>query len=360
MKRIYVEETDGVCEIALTDGKKLLHYEKEEAGGIHPEQIYLCRVERLMPGLEAAFVRLDETHTGFLPFDACPEKPRGGDMFPVQVRRAPVGEKQANVTRDITLAGRLLILTPYTEKISVSSKIQDKALRQQLKDMAQGILPQGMGAVLRTECASAPREAVAREAEMLAQKWQKAETKAAHGAVCGLLLDRESALVRLLRSEHGEIGPVVSNTELPDCPLPCRVQPAPFQLENVRAQWKRAHERKIPLDCGGYLVVDRTEALTVIDVNSGSFKGRKSGAENAFAQLNREAAEECARIIRLRNMGGMILIDFVDMREEENRQEIISLLREKFAQDPVKVTLYGFTALGLMELARKRTEEEHG
>ena len=136
--------------------------------------------------------------------------------------------------------------------------------------------------------------------------------------------------------------------------MPVQSCPNPFDLYNVSAKLEKSLNRKVWLDCGGYLIIDPTEAMTVIDVNSGKFTGSKTGTENTFLKLNLEAAKEIARLLRLRNIGGIVIIDFVDMKTEESREAVRSALEEALKDDPVKAVVHGFTSLGLVEMTRKK------
>ncbi len=359
MKQILIQHNEAnQREIALMEGKQLLCFEKDGGGGIQAEQIYLGKVDRIVKGMEACFVKLGKDTVGFLPFAECIEKPRSGEMLLAQVKKPPVGEKAPYLTGEIALAGRFLLLTPMTPRIAVSKKIQDEEARQRLRDMAQGLCPAGMGLVMRTESEHALEADIAADLEALLSLWSGIlEKRRAAEGPC-LLQGREDALRRILRDEHGEITEIMTDKpeEISGCGLPIRPCPEPFALYNVHAKLEKSMSRKVWLDCGGYLVIDKTEAMTVIDVNSGKFTGGKSGTESTFLKLNLEAAREIARLMRLRNMGGIIIIDFVDMQTEESRAAVQSELEQALRDDPVKAVVHGFTRLGLMETTRKKKE----
>ena len=355
-KTILIRHLDGKREIALMDGKRLLHFGHDEGGGITAEQIYLGRADRIVKGMEAAFVKLGGEMVGFLPFSACREKPRSGDRIIVQVKKPPVGEKAAYLTMDIALAGRFVLLTPLTRRFAVSKKIEDEETRSRLSDLASRIAPEGMGLVMRTESAEAEENAIAEDAEALKASWEEVLHKRAETTDLGLLKGREDALLRLLRDEHGAIESILTDRpeEISGVSVPVQSCPSPFDLYNVPAKLEKSLNRKVWLDCGGYLVIVPTEAMTVIDVNSGKFTGNKSGTENTFLKLNLEAAREIARLLRLRNIGGIIIIDFVDMQTKESREAVKTALEEALKDDPVKAVVHGFTSLGLVEMTRKK------
>ena len=358
-KEILVEVRSGKREIALMEDRRLLFFSRESAGGLESEQVYLGVVDRIVKGVEAAFVRLSKDDVGFLPFSECPERPRSGDRILVQIKRPPTGEKAAYLTRDIALAGRYAILMPQNACRAVSKRVTDEKKRAALMERASRLAPEGMGLVMRLESAGEEETALSREIAALKAEWQEITARCARAAAPCLIKGREDSLLRLFRDEHGDISRVLANAPeaLPPLPVPVEACAAPFQLYEVRAKLEKSFQRRVWLPCGGYLVWDRTEALTVIDVNSGKFTGTRAGKESAFLRLNVEAAREIARLLRLKNAGGIILIDFVDMLEEESRVLVTRALEEALRDDPVKTVVHGFTTLGLIEMTRKKTED---
>ena len=356
-KRIFAEFDGEKREIALVEDGKLLWYAADSGGAVQAEQIYLGRVDRIMKGMEAAFVLLSKSVSGFLPFSECIETPVSGKRVLVQVKKPPIGEKKCYLTQNISLAGRCAVLTPCAEKCAVSHKITDEDERKHLYQMAMQCKSPKMGLVLRTESVGVTEAELRQEVSALMDKWQNVLALSAKGEM-GLIQEREDALNCLLRDEHGQIEEIITNRPeaLPAVQLPVRFSENVFALENVRNKLRKGWQRKVWLDCGGFLVIDRTEALTVIDVNSGKYAGEKKGAESTFLKLNLEAAEEIARLMRLRNMGGIIMVDFVDMAAEEGREAVTEALKTALLRDPVKCVIHGFTTLGLVELTRKKTE----
>ena len=196
--------------------------------------------------------------------------------------------------------------------------------------------------------------------QSLWEKWQLIQEKISHAQAPCLLETREDILGRILREERGGVDEILcaNPDSLPSVSCPVRACENSFAIYNVQSHLEKSLRRKIWLDCGGFLVIDKTEAMTVIDVNSGKFTGGKSGTEGTFLKLNLEAAREIARLLRLRNIGGIILIDFVDMQSEESREKVSAALTEALHNDPVKTVLHGFTSLGLMEMTRKKIETQ--
>ncbi len=358
MKRILMERGDQGLRLALMADDVLLAYAVDRNEGIAAEEIYLARTDRMLPGMEACFVRLTPSENGFLPFSECRERPKSGDRVLVQVKKPPVGDKLAYVTEDIALAGRYAILAPFSSLRTVSKRVTDEETRSRLLALARNLAPESTGLILRHESAGVEENDIAAEIDGLLQKWRNLLTLAASAPAPCRLEERKSALRRMLRDEQGKIAEIVTDCpeEAENAELPVRVCKAPFALYNVESKLKKSLARKVWLPCGGFLVIDRTEAMTVIDVNSGKFQGSRAGAESAFLRLNLEAAEEIARLLRLRNVGGVIVIDFVDMETEESRKQVQAALEEALMGDPVKTAVHGFTSLGLMELTRKKTE----
>lgn len=357
-KRILVETRDGIRSVALMEDKRLLHFSREMPGKAEAEQIYLGIVDRIVKGMEAAFVRLTRDQMGFLPFSECLNPPRSGDVCLLQVKKPAVGGKAPYVTQRLALAGRLAILTPRDGQGAVSKRVEDEALRKRLMETAVRLAPPGMGLILRSESQDAPEDEIRREVDALRAEWEQALSQARSSRAPCLIRDRQDPVSRLIRDEQGVVDEIWADdpAALPPLPLPVRACPNPFQLFGVEDKWKKSMQRKVWLDCGGSLIIDRTEALTVIDVNSGKYTGGKSGAESTFLRLNREAAVEIARLLRLRGLGGIILIDFVDMQSQESRDAVLEEMRAALRQDPVKTVVHGFTSLGLMEVTRKKTE----
>ena len=355
-RKIIVECQSGVREIALMDGKDLLYFHRDDPQPVQAEQIYLGKVDRMVKGVEAAFVQLNRELTGFLPYAECPAPPRSGDRVLVQVKKPPVGEKAAYLTQDISLAGRYAIYTPRTDRCAVSKRVDNPETKDRLLDIAHRLRPREGGLVMRLESAEAKEEDVAQEVAALTQKWARIR-EAARAAAPGLMEEQEDALSRLLRDEHGSIEEILTDdpAALPPLPLPIVQMDDPFSVYGVKSKLQKSMQRKVWLDCGGYLVIDPTEALTVIDVNSGKFTGKKSGAEDTFLLLNLQAAREIGRLLRLRNVGGIVIVDFVDMEREESRRAVQAEMEAALRLDPVKTVVHGFTSLGLLEMTRKKT-----
>lgn len=358
-KRILIESRNDHRQIALMDEQRLLFFGRDAEAAIEAEQIYLGVAERIVKGMEAIFVRIGKNAVGFLPFSECKEKPKSGDKILVQVKRPPTGEKAAYLTCDLSLAGRYVIMTPFTNRFSVSKRIESMESKNRLLMLAKRIAPGPIGLVMRQESEHAMDCDVEAEVQLLLDRWRKIQDQVPCVCAPAQIEKREQLLERILRDERGGIAEIITNAPETQSGLaiPTRFHECPFSLYNVTAKLEKSLRRKIWLDCGGYLIIDRTEAMTVIDVNSGKFTGGKSGTEALFLKLNQEAALEIARLLRLRNIGGIIIIDFVDMREEASLLSLRKSMEEALRDDPVKTVIHGFTSLGLMEMTRKKTED---
>lgn len=354
MSTLLIRHTAADTEYAVMDGASLVRYEKssQDADAILSEQVFLAKAERFQPGNKALFVSLDGKHTGFLPYEECKNVPASGSALLVQVKKPPVGNKAAYVTQDISVAGKYVILLPYSEKVSVSSRIPDP-IRQQMILWASQICPKGMGLILRSEAEGAEENLVSSEIDVLLNHWRELLEKASRLSAPARVNDRISTLEMILRDEKGLTDACSDRKEA--LPLPCVTAEDPFMIHKVYDKLRKRLERNIWLPCGGYITVDPCEALTVIDVNSGKFPGIKKDRNAGIRKLNLEAAHEIAHLLRLRSLSGIIIIDFVDMDTDEDRKTIIEAFSELLTQDPVKTVIHGFTTLGLMEMTRKRT-----
>ena len=261
----------------------------------------------------------------------------------LQVKKEEIGKKGAFLTRDVTLAGSLAILMPMNRYVGVSSRVQDPETRERLKKTGEEIAGGRFGLVLRNAAEEADAEAVGQEAESLFEAWQEIAEKAARGGKPGTVLYSDDPAERL-REDYaaGGIDGITEATE---------------SDPEIRRQLKQAGERTVRLTGGGNIVIDRCEAMTVIDVNTASMAG-KGSKERTVLETNLEACETAAQQVRLRNLSGIILIDFIDMDTETDRSLVLDRLGECFARDRIKTVIHGWTKLGIMEMTRKRTRAE--
>ena len=352
--------------------------------------LYLGRVARVLPGMQSAFVEIGLERAAFLhvadlrghresqrPIEKLLAE---GEPLLVQVAKDPLGTKGARLSTQISLAGRLLVYLPAVSPsdsahIGISQKIGDEAGRQALRERLKELLPAGEkgGFIVRTLAESATEEELAADVQYLRQLWQAIAERSQGGAPPRLVHEDLSLPQRVLRDMVGaETQRVIIDSRETFHKLAAfaeRYMPRTrgriehytgerplFELYDVEAEIERALSRRVALKSGGTLVVDQTEALTTIDVNTGAFVGSRSFDETVF-KTNLEAAQAIARQLRLRNLGGIIVIDFIDMQSAEHRAAVLEELRRALARDRTRITLNGFTALGLVEMTRKRTRE---
>lgn len=351
--------------------------------------VYLGRVVRVLPGMQSAFVDIGLERTGFLHvadlFEAHSEddetKPiehvlHEGQALMVQVAKDPIGTKGARLTTTISLAGRKLVYLPRDPHIGVSQRIEDEAMREHLKELLTSIRPESEkgGYIIRT---SAEEGATAEEFEQdmayLGRLWKEIRASRDTKPAPSLLYQDLSLAQRVLRdmvhqtTEAIEIDDEKSYEELvefaerfvPDVRGHLKLYKGErplFELHGIEEEISRALERRVDLKSGGYLVFDQTEAMTTIDVNTGRFVGKRDFSDTVF-KTNLEAAQVIARQLRLRNLGGIIIIDFIDMACDEHREAVLAELRRSIASDRTRMTVSDFTELGLVEMTRKRTRE---
>ena len=359
-------ERGRVAEVLRADG---------QPGGLRVGDVYVGRVQQMYKGFEAAFVDIGLKKNAFLPVEAGYPAPRPGKEALVQVARLPAGDKGARVTQAVELAGAWLVLTPGREGAGISAKITDRAERERLKAMGETLCPAGCALMLRTAAAGRSEEALDAACRSLAARWEALREAARYARVPALLrvaahpaerfaLDLactgisrtvvgDDAWYRRLNALFEEAGfepvPVIERYG-GDTPLRA--------LYPIQKAMDTARRRKVWLPGGGYLVFDACEAMTVIDVNSGKQKPKGSLEKTALA-VNLEAMREAAAQLRLRDIGGIVVIDAIDLREEEHRRQVLDELERALAPDRGKPRVYGgISALGLIQLTRKRLYAE--
>jgi ribonuclease G len=355
--------------------------------------IYKGQVSRVLPGMQAAFIEIGMERTAFLhasdifdPRHASTgiEAPRSeniralvseGNEILVQVVKDPLGTKGARLTTYITLPSRYLVYMPQGRGVGVSARIEDEAERERLRAaVLAGLEPnEGAGYIVRTAAEDALPEALRADMLYLRKLWEFVRQKGLRTDP-GQLVHADLPLhLRILRdllrpdvervlidlpSAHREMLEFASTfmpDALPRIELYGELRPV-FELHHVEEEIQKALDRKVSLKSGGYLIIDQTEAMTTIDVNTGAFVGHSNLEETIF-RTNLEAAVAIARQLRLRNLGGIIIIDFIDMEEPEHRRQVIQALERALAGDHVKTNISSVSPLGLVEMTRKRTRE---
>ena len=376
-RTIAIDRSCGVTRAAVLEDGALceVHIERETEVS-QTESLFYGRVQAIKTSVCAAFVDIGMELNAFLPLREGAAL-RAGDWVIVQgAASQSVKTKGLRVTDRPMLAGKWLVLLPGERGVRLSKKIRDEALREQLRTAAGEICPEGFGLIVRTASAASP-DALREEAQELLSRWREIERRAAGMTKPGLLWERDPlhrALARdlgglelarvtvndaacyedlLAEQSAGRIGERTQIALYDECARGMLL----FDVLGLDAQIDRALRGRVWLPCGGELVIDPCEAMTVIDVNSGKMTLGRDVEETAL-RVNLEAAEEIARQLRLRDIGGIVVIDFIDMAREEHREQLIARMREAAARDRSPVRVEGMTRLGLMEMTRKRKGEE--
>jgi ribonuclease G len=354
--------------------------------------IYKGRVMRALPGMQAAFVDIGLQRTAFLHAadisrrqsdDEAAEEPpnirdlaREGDELMVQVVKDPLGNKGARLTTFITLPSRHLVLLPRGDTVGISSRIEDEAERDRLRQLAQELLADvdlECGVIVRTVAEGANEEALRADLKFLVKLWGVVQARCSESQVKTMIHEDMSLPLRVLRDlvssdvEHILIDSERDFTEMqefaasflpvvaPKLELYQRRRPI-FDMHGIEDDIRRSLDRNIPLKSGGYCIFDQTEAMTTIDVNTGGYVGHRNLEETIY-RTNLEAAVSIARQLRLRNLGGIIIIDFIDMEELDHRENVMHVLEQSLAKDHARHQLTPLSPLGLVEMTRKRTRE---
>ncbi len=399
---------DGATQIAVLEGRNLIeHYvsrSSDDATQIDGN-IYIGRVQNVLPGMEAAFVDIGTPknavlYRGDVRYDKDDVEAGGGDGKPTrgrlpgpardarieqllkpgqtvlcQVTKNPIGAKGARLAQEVSLPGRFVVLIPNSDTYGISKRLPDEE-RKRLRRILDDVRPEGHGLIVRTAAEGADADELRRDVARLQGQWERIDALATSSRAPRLLYREPGMAVRVIREEFNREyrGVVIDDRELfeevrdyvagisPE--LADRVELAgdgtdplpPFERHHVHEQIHKALDRKVWLPSGGSLIIERTEALTVIDVNTGKNVGTSNLEETVFRN-NLEAAEEIARQLRLRDIGGIIVIDFIDMEIIANRGHVARTFREALARDKTRTQVFDISELGLVEMTRKRVSE---
>jgi ribonuclease G len=364
-----------------------LHVERATGRGL-VGNIYLGVVGRVLPGMQSAFIQIGLDRAAFLHVadiwehrqNSDQPKPiekllHEGEKLLVQVIKDPIGSKGARLSTQVSIAGRLLVYLPQESHIGISQRIEDEAERALLRERLQLLLPAEAkgGFIIRTMAETATDKEMLSDIEYLRRIWAGIQDRAQSAVAPALLYQDLNLSLRALR----DIANDETDRILVDSRETCqklhafaqdytlnfleRIQlysgerPL-FDLYGIEDEIERALARRVPLKSGGYLIIDQTEALTTIDVNTGGFVGGRSFDDTIF-KTNLEAAHVIARQLRLRNLGGIIIVDFIDMENDSHRESVLTEFKKALSLDRTRVTVSGFTSLGLVEMTRKRTRE---
>jgi ribonuclease G len=371
---LVINKIDDKPQAALFENGKLIEVyfpdEEESVAG----SIFVGRIEKFVPALEAAFVKLSNEENGFLRLkDIRTEyleffglkKLQEGQKILVQIKKEGGHTKGPQVTTNIGLPGRYLVLMPFSKGIGISRKLLEED-RRRLKEVGIRLREKyNCGFIMRTASSEVGDEYIFEEAKVLFEKWEKL-VKDFKRAKKTKLLHKESDIDSFILREFlkENIEEIITNDSsyreiVRRFAKNVRIKVVEgdtFERFGVNEELKKVLKRYIPLPSGGEIVVDKTEAMVVIDVNSGHYTTSES--HEALSELiNAEAAREIARILRLRNLGGIIIIDFIDMRNEKSKNRILEIMKAEVQKDRNRVEIYGFTELGLLEITRKRTSK---
>ena len=380
-----VRQVEDRTQIAvLEDGVLVEHHVTREEHGSMVGNVFLGRVQNVLPSMEAAFVDIGRgrnavLYAGEVNWDAAgldgqPKRIefalKSGDPVLVQVTKDPVGQKGARLTSQISLPGRYLVYVPDGSMTGISRKLPDTE-RSRLKSTLKRVVPENAGVIVRTAAEGASEEELARDVERLSVQWEEVQEKAKTASPPSLLYGEPDMTVRVIRDIFNEDFKkvVISGSDAWQVVDDYVASVAPDlrdRLEKwtgskdvwtefrVDEQLAKALDRKVYLPSGGSLVIDRTEAMTVVDVNTGRFTGQGGNLEETVTANNLEAAEEIVRQLRLRDIGGIIVVDFIDMVLESNRDQVLRRLLECLGRDRTKHQVAEVTSLGLVQMTRKR------
>lgn len=397
INEIIVDVGNSETRVAVLEDKELaeIYIEKSDSDRL-VGNIYRGKVSSVLPGMQAAFIDIGYEKNAFLYIDDAvspkdfsdedeeiyqevrncniSEILKPGQEITVQVIKEPIGTKGPRVTTNITLPGRHLVLLPNAEYIGVSRRIENEAERNKLKKIAESLKPKGMGLIVRTVSEGKSVEDFSQDLDFLLKLWKTIKQKEQRGPVPRCLHKDLNLVYRAVRdlftwdidkfiiNDRQEYKKVLELVEMISPALRYKVEYFSrggdiFDYYQIEQKISKALARKVWLKCGGYLVIDRTEALTVIDVNTGKYVGG-SNLEDTVLRTNIEAAREIARQLRLRDIGGIIIIDFIDMHEQEHKHLVLDTLKQALKRDRTRTTVVGMTGLGLIEMTRKKVRQE--
>ena len=384
MQEIIINKTENLKRIMLLQDGKLVEYYEEKSEYKRLEgNIYLGKIRNILPGIQAAFVDIGEGKNTFIQVkDLMPKQDqtkettvqikdikeiaKPGMNIIVQVKKDASLSKGARVSTHISLTGKYIVFMPETDIITISKKIENEEKRIKLKEEVQKLLPKKTGAIIRTSAENVDINEIEDEINSLNNEWNKIKKHATENNEIQLLYKVESIESKIIKDTLSqEISKITVDDEEElnaiNKILENLKQEKNIKLEKVanaldkyslETQIEKMGHRKVYLKCGGFITIDKTEALTAIDVNSGKYTG-KENQEATILKVNKEATIEIAKQLRLRDIDGIIIIDYIDMKLEESKKEIQELLKKEIKQDRSKIQILEFTKLNLLELTRK-------
>lgn len=386
MLELIINKDEDLENIILLQNGKIVEYyisTKEDRKRRLEGNIYLAKVEDIINGMQAAFVDFGGDKKGFIHLkDAMPQvderkqkidtsidikqvlKPNKKIL--IQVKKDSDNRKGARVSTHISLPGKFVVIMPNIDFITISQKIDDKKKKDELIKFIKENLPEGFGAIVRTSAEKVSKDEIKKDINILLAKWEKIKKEYETSLdEPKLLCESENVVEKMLTDLSGsKIDKITTNSKEEYEKLKGnshQLTTTEIMYENKKdlieeygliSQVEKIENRKIWLNCGGFITIDKTEALTAIDVNTGKFTGSKD-LESTIFKVNKEATIEIAKQLRLRDIGGIIIIDYIDMKEKENKEKIENLLKNELKNDRAKTQVEGFTKLNLMELTRK-------
>ena len=357
---VYADEQNNKNIFLVEEGKITENYEenfnKEKIEG----DIYLGKVQKILPGMQAAFVDIGKSKNAFLHIkDIIPKVSnetgnknenfekininkyiRVGMPIMVQINKDTCGSKGAKATTHIKLSGRFIVLIPNVNFITVSTKIEDTEEKNRLKEIVKEIKEENVGIIIRTSAQGKSKLEIQEELNKIIAKWESIKKKA------NIIIQNKQSIPCNLKNN---ISDFIAENEKSN--IVVEVKKDIFNMYDVQKQYDKLKERKVWLKCGGFITIDKTEALTAIDVNTGKYTGKDAKEDTVFV-VNKEATMEIAKQIRLRDIGGIIIVDYIDMNEK-NRNSILEIWNKCIKLDRSKVQIIGFTPLNLLEITRK-------
>ena len=386
MTEIVIREKEGKKEIALVKNGELIEYYEDNNNQLRKEgDIYIGIVRDIIKGMQAAFIDIGTEKNGFIhlkdilpKIDETKEKIdesikisdviKKGQKILVQVKKDSNEKKGARVSTHINLPGKYIALMPNTDIITVSQKIEDKKEQERLKKLVKENLSKGNGAIIRTSAQGKEKEII-EDIKKMEEKWNKIIQTSinpemnkpqllykSEGIIERILIDLTEKDIEKILVDNSkvakEIEEIKKQNKETNIKVEVRDEKNIFEIYQIEKQIEKMQNRKIWLNCGGFITIDKTEALTAIDVNTGKYTG-KQDLEQTIYKVNKEATLEIAKQLRLRDVGGIVIIDYIDMKNEKHKEEIEKILKEELKKDRSKTQVEGFTKLDLMELTRK-------
>ena len=410
-RQVIVNKTPGEKRVAIIENRKLveLHIMRADSGTCLGN-IYSGIVKRVLPGMQSAFVEFGGSRTGFIyvndlkedityeefqrSFDDEDSEENGngepvkearktdisqlikeGQKVLVQVIKEPIGQKGARLTTHVSIPGRFCVLMPTIAHIGISRKITDKDKRNELKELGKKVQNKGYGIIMRTLAAESESKVIEKEAVTLIKRWNDIQNGFKKEKGASVLYSAPDPVIEIVQNtDINDLKEVILDNredeknvreylgfynENPDELVKFYDLPYPvFDYYSIESEITNVLKKKIWLKSGGFLIIEQTEALTVIDVNTGKFIG-KGNLESTVLKTNLEAVEEVAYHLRLRNIAGIIVVDFIDMRNQGNKKRVITELEKLLESDPARCSVFYFTRLGLIQITRKRTTESN-